>query len=130
MKLFPIIEGHDTIPHWWMGIAYPIYARRAWRCAPLGLHWIMALGLLLWYFICRPWFARSLIRADDLARLALVDKALYQLRIRNGDLSVELKATLQKLGQEIARRQKLEELLRTTIHENIDHSPYIRRSED
>jgi len=109
----PLIPAGAPIPHWWQGIAYRPYEQHIWRCAPIPVNHLVGLLVFLYGLLRSPWKLKSFLRADDLGRLAFLDKRVYLLLLERGDLKLQLR-------EEREARQRLEFILNTTISDNLD----------
>ena len=114
--LFPRIDATQPIPRWWLGIAYPIPETTAYRCAPLLLAHLIAAARVVFYAIRSPYFAQALIRHDDLARLTILDRTLWQKRVRNGELAVENDHLTREVKRLTERNNELDGSLTEALH--------------
>jgi hypothetical protein len=122
MKLFPTIKEGEPLPSKWLGIWRFKGEERTHLCAPIGLNWLLAVGYLGYLCASKPWFMYACARADDYARLQILDRNLYQLRHKHAELKIAYQA-------EQTRRIALERMLGSTIQEGLHENPYIRRSD-
>ena len=116
--LFPRIDATQPIPRWWLGIAYyiPETKAKSYRCAPLLLAHLIAAARVVFYAIRFPYFAHALFRRDDLARLTVLDRTLWQKRVRNGELAVENDRLTLEVTRLTERNAELDSALTAAVH--------------